>query len=115
MTKPDEIDHQKFTDWRGNIIEIGDMIVFPTMSGRSALLNIGIVRRIYIKKSDDYNPNRLDVEVVDRKWDWRRSAEDKAKRPLSKLKFWNRCLLLEKQGTKREPTNDELADWTEPF
>lgn len=115
MTKTDETDHESFKDWRGKTIRVGDTIVYPRVSGRSAALVVGIVRRIYVKHSDDYNPKRLDVEVLDKKWDWRSSDEDKAKRPLSKLKFWDRCLLFETREKREEPTMADMADMTEPW
>ena len=114
MTKTDEIDHESFKDWYGNVIKIGDTIVYPRMSGRSAILAIGIVRRIY-EKPGDYNPKRLDVEVIAKKWDWRRTEEQKASRPLSKLKFWDRCLLFETREKREEPTMADMADMTEPW
>lgn len=114
-TKDDETDHQSFEDWRGNTVSLGDTIVYPILSGRSAILALGIVRRIYVKSTDYYNPNRLDVEVLDKKWDWRRTEEEKAKRPISKLKFWSRCLLYETKAKREEPTMADMADMTEPW
>lgn len=92
--RPSDVDHEQFEDWHGSTVRLGDKIVYATISGRSAKLNIGIVRRIY-EREHDYStkPKRhLTVELVDQKWGWRRTEEQEAKRPLSTLNFWDRCL-----------------------
>lgn len=86
-----EHDLDSFVDWRGNTVEVGDTIVYPFLSGRSAGLAVGEVLRIHAKASWSGWEPRLKVMPLERNWD---RTSDKVKP--STLMFHDRAILLEK-------------------
>lgn len=97
----EERDFDSFIDWRGNKVEVGDLIAYPVVSGRSGMIATGFVERIYVKAAYRrwFMATRLRVVPVDRAW-WNLYASKPDQpyedRKRSTLMFWDRCILLEK-------------------
>jgi hypothetical protein len=89
----DEYDFQSFQDWRGNTINVGDKIVYPYLSGRSALLAVGTVQRVYAKR--DYSGWRERLKVVPEvHGGFTGQGHTNTTGKASTLMFWNRCMKL---------------------
>jgi len=54
MSKVPTRDLDYLTDWRGNECRVGDLIVYPSMSGRSCEIVEGVVTRIYEAQREWY-------------------------------------------------------------
>jgi hypothetical protein len=80
-------------DWRGNTISVGDKIVYPYLSGRSALLAVGVVQRIYAKRSYGQWNERLKV-VAEQHGGFTGKGHTNTTGKASTLMFWNRCMKL---------------------
>lgn len=44
----------EYTDWRGNIIRIGDTVLYPSLVGRTAQMTEGTVQDIYCVERNSY-------------------------------------------------------------
>ena len=92
-------EYEWFDDIRGNSVEVGDIIAYSVLSGRSATMAVGKVLRIFKRKgtySERMEP-RLSVERMERTYGptYGDKYGDGPSKP-STLKFWDRCVLVEK-------------------
>jgi hypothetical protein len=106
-TPGDSIDFDAIYDWRGNLAKVGDIIAYPYLNGRSAMISTGILTRIYASVPKSYGSQfntRLTVIPVDRSyWNLWNSDPDTPieKRKPSTLQYWDRFILLEERSVKQ--------------